>query len=75
MISMEDYRLRKSIEIEEMDLNVSAKDRQLFENILSKYLDKFDPENEKSISECVKIMPTYEVRNLYNELMQLEYEE
>jgi hypothetical protein len=74
-MDLKDYRNKKAIEIEEMDLNVVDDDRKAFDVTLEKYISKYDPENKLSISECIKNMPTIEVRNLFDELLKFHYED
>ncbi|PED63956.1 hypothetical protein [Priestia megaterium] len=62
-------------EIENMDLTIHPDDAVKFEEVLLKYLEKHDPENESSIAEVVSQMTIKEVTDLHNELLQFNYEE
>lgn len=67
---------KKSIadEIEDMDANVSSKDRNKFDSVLNKALKKIDPKNDLSIADAVMKMSDREAKKLLNDLLEFTYD-
>lgn len=59
--------------IEKLDLTVYGSDRSCFNDIINKYCDKVDPNNELTIFKSIQKMDKYTAKKLLNELLQFKY--